>query len=169
MGAAAKGQPGIANPGSVLQGLLHAHKQLGDVPTIADQSTTMETFDLGNLEEEIEKYEELWQKYNDDGLRNVVSVVTQVQKLGSLANETTRSAEDHLAKKLPIIVLLIQGRTMVHLKYHIRQARLLNVEKRFGFTEARAVLQTETEQSIPAHGILVQAAQEERKEATRSA
>ena len=137
VGTAVRGQLEIDSPRNVLQALRHAHEHMGNVPATAadDESTRMETFDLGNLEKVAETYDELCEKHEDEKLSEIFRLVTLGEGFKAAAKNTTRSAKDRLAKKLEIPNIVIQCKTTVQLTSCLRQAQLFNVEKRFGFEE----------------------------------
>lgn len=55
--------PPLSDPHGVLRGLRLAHKKTADAPTTAEQSSSMETFDLDNLYQVAEEYDKLCEKY----------------------------------------------------------------------------------------------------------
>ena len=135
LNAAIAAQPTISDPYSVLRVLKDAHKLMNDLGTTPDEVPPMETFDLDNLEEVAETYDELCQKYKDEEEREMANLAGLISNSASIASDTTRSAEDRLAAELDMHNLNIHSKIIVPLTSCLRQAQLFNVEKKFGFPE----------------------------------
>ena len=130
--------PAIADPLSVLRTLRRAHEHMGDVSTavgMAGQFAAMEGFDLGNLDDVAEEYEELCLKCGDEEERKMSDVAERVGKCALVASDETRSAEERWGAELEGYELATHGTVMEPLIACLRQVQLFNVEKRFGCVE----------------------------------
>ena len=135
LNAAIATQPIVSDPDSVLRVLKDAHKLMNDLGTTPDEVPPMETFNLDNLKEVAETYDELCQKYKDEEEREMANLAGLVSNSASIASNTTRSAEDRLAAELEVHNLNIHSKIIVPLTSCLRQVQLFNVEKKFGFPE----------------------------------
>ena len=140
MRAAIASQPTIADPLSVLRTLRRAHESMGDVSTavtagMAGQFAAMESFDLGNLDEVAEEYEELCLEYRDEEERKMGDVNEGVGRCALIVRDKARSVGDRLGAKLDVHNLTVHGMVMEPLICCLRQVQLFNVEKRFGCVE----------------------------------
>ena len=127
--------PEFSDPRILVEKLQLVHKQMKDMPTTADDFPAKETFDLNDLDEVAEKYDELCQLYQQKEEGEMAHLAELISKSASIADDTTRSTEDRLTAKLDSIIFNIRSKVTVPLTSCLRQVQLFNIEKRFGLVE----------------------------------
>ncbi|KAL9131929.1 MAG: hypothetical protein Q9175_006655 [Cornicularia normoerica] len=127
--------PAISEPQAVMRALKFAHKQMTDVPAMADQFQPMKTFDLGNLDEVAKTYDMRCKIYKDEEEREMADLAGRIGNLAVTASDPNLSSADRLAAELDMHILNIHSKLIVPLTSSIRQVQLFNTEKRFGFVE----------------------------------
>ena len=133
--AAIETQPPLSDPHGVLRRLRLAHKKTADAPTTAEQFSSMETFDLDNLNEVAEEYEKLSGKYREEEEIEMASKTGFVNKYASFAGDEKSLPEHVLAAELDLYVFNILCKIAVPFYFCLRHFQLFNIEKKFGFVE----------------------------------
>ena len=112
-----------------------AHKQMSDNVATADQSQSMDTFDLGNLDKVAKTYDHLSKMYKDKEENEMADLAGLVGDLAVTASDANRSSEDRLKAELDTQILNIHSKITVPLNSCLRQVQLFNIEKKFGLVE----------------------------------
>ena len=128
-------QPTVSVSVVVTQALELALKLMNDVPAMADQFPPMETFDLENLGEVAEAYDELCKKYNGIEEHEMAILSEFVGDLAVTASDANCSSADHWVAESAIQYLNLHLKITVPLTSCLCQIQLFNIEKKFGHLE----------------------------------
>ena len=125
----------IPNAKAVVQALGLAYKEMTDTSATADHFPPMDTFDLSNLEGAVKDYEFLCRSSQCEEECEIAGTARQISNLAVTASDMKCSPDDRLAAELDVHILNIHSKITVPLKSCLREAKLFNIDKRFGFVD----------------------------------
>ena len=125
--------PILSDPRSVVQELNLTTMRIKDALAATDEDKTKDTFDLADLDQVAEQYDERCGMYDVYEEGQMATLAETISKFASMASDTTCSNKNRLVAELDVQNLNIHIKITVPLVACLRQVQLFNIEKKFGF------------------------------------